>query len=258
MDIGKPFADIDLYNSALSNTLDDKLFFLEHLPESDYIFVDFGCADGILLRKLQSLGYNDLIGYDISKEMLEKAESNSTNIYYTSNWLDIVRALKNSNKKSVLILSSVIHEVYSYAVDIAEITDFWCKIKYTGFDYIVIRDMLPSKDIIRKSNPSDIQKILEKATVVQLIQFQKNFGSICNNKNLVHFLLKYRYTTNWNREVHENYFPIFKEDLLKRFYYSEIVYIEPFKVPFLESEIMKDFGIKLQDNTHLKVIFKNE
>ena len=35
-----------------------------------------------------------------------------------------------------------------------------------------------------------------------------------------------------------------------------INYIDHFILPFINNQIEKDFGIKLQDNTHLKLILK--
>ncbi|MGA1049083.1 MAG: hypothetical protein ACO3UU_13830, partial [Minisyncoccia bacterium] len=41
-----------------------------------------------------------------------------------------------------------------------------------------------------------------------LISFEKVWGSIFKDyRNFIHFLLKYRYTDNWEREVNENYLP---------------------------------------------------
>lgn len=47
MEIGAKFKNITSYNLKMTKSLEDKLFFVEKFPKNEnYIFVDFGCADG--------------------------------------------------------------------------------------------------------------------------------------------------------------------------------------------------------------------
>ena len=253
--IGKPFKSLDAYNNAMSQAIDDKLFFLNHLPQDDYLYVDFGCADGSLLNRLESLVTGTFIGYDLSEEMLHEAKLKNPNMFFTNHWNDILEKMDTTSKKKVLILSSVIHEVYSYANSLQDITEFWQKVNYSGFDYVVVRDMIPSKSIDRPSNRWDALDVLFRCDPKQLEDFQNHFGSINQNKNLVHFLLKYRYTINWNREVNENYFPLYKEEFLTKFPSFKLGYIENFNVPFIVNKVKEDFNITLRDKTHIKAIF---
>lgn len=55
---------------------------------------------------------------------------------------------------------------------------------------------------------------------VILRSFEDVWGDVCdvrarkvNVKNLIHFLVKYRYVENWEREVQENYFPVSQDRL---------------------------------------------
>ena len=190
------------------------------------------------------------------------------NIVFTSYWKDVQKELKKSNNKKVLILSSVIHEVYSYGEIPKDIDIFWDRVLKTGFDYICIRDMMPSRDIVSKT-PLDIYNALnqDKNHVLnegQLAEFEKIHGSIQSMKHAVHFLLKYRWKVNWNREVNEDYFPIYVEDLigtlsLKKYFCDagtyKIDYLERFQVPYLMECIKNDFGITFEDFTHVKAIF---
>ena len=276
--LGVPFKNLSLYNASMRKGLEDKLFFLEYLPEDNYTFVDFGCADGSVLGALCAMypnkkGLNTYIGYDISFDMIALAKTNFSgdideNIVFTSYWKDVQKELKKSNNKKVLILSSVIHEVYSYGEIPKDIDIFWDRDLKTGFDYICIRDMMPSRDIVRKT-PIDIYNALnqDKNYVLnegQLAEFEKIHGSIQSMKQAVHFLLKYRWKVNWNREVNENYFPIYVEDLigtlsLKKYFCDagtyKIDYLERFQVPYLMECIKNDFGITFEDFTHIKAIF---
>ena len=84
-------------------------------------------------------------------------------------------------------------------------------------------------------------------------------GSIGINKNLIHYLLKYRYTENWDRELNENYLPISKEKLLSLIPKNyEVIFYEHYALPFLKEKVREDFGIILKDKTHIKLILKRK
>lgn len=176
---------------------------------------------------------------------------------------------RSQNDVLILIFNSVIHEIYSYG-GIREAKYFKSLFNDAIFDYIVIRDMIPSENINRLSDDDDMNKvhywvqnhvsITGKPFTDLLKEFEKFWGSIDNNKSLVHFLLKYRYDDNWQREVAENYFPMYRKDLLSLInpLQQEIVYQEHFILPYIKQTIQKDFDITLRDNTHFKIIIKNK
>jgi SAM-dependent methyltransferase len=266
-EIGKTFANVNYYNKEMQKGMEDKLFFLDRLPKNDnYVFVDFGCADGTMINALASIFDSEkpsnktYIGYDISETMIDIAKTNyhgpaNADVIFTTNWADVEKKF-NPYRKTVLILSSVIHEVYSYANDENDITTFWNRVLNTGFDYIIIRDMCPSEDIDRKSVGWIEQRIRQLADRDMLNDFENEWGSISNNRNLIHFLLKYRWKVNWNREVHENYFPISTNLLVQQFNDGfNIYYFERFRLPWWEQCWKKDFDIKINDYTHVKAIF---
>ena len=281
-EIGVNFNNLTFYNEQMRKSMEDKLFFLKQLPaEDNYVFVDFGCADGTMLNILSDmLEHNrhkySYIGYDISDTMINLAKANfhgdaDTDIHYFTNWEDVEKQLKTyitpgtyyEQKKYVLILSSVIHEVYSYS-DMKQILEFWHHVTNTNFDYIVVRDMCPTKDIDRPTDEFMLHTlnnmIRDREPYNKLINdFEAIHGSIENNKNFIHFLLKYRYQINWEREVKENYFPIYVEDLLTAITGEEkyrIMYMKRFIVPFIKKQIYNDFRVDVRDFTHIKAIFK--
>ena len=279
MEIGPNFKNILSYNENMAKGMEDKLFFLNELPKNqEYTFVDFGCADGTLINYLVSI-YNNYytntyIGYDISDTMIELAKTNfnggAKDVNFTSDWKDVVKNLSEQPiyRKKVLILSSVIHEVYSYAADQDDIITFWRRVVDSGFDYICIRDMMCSEDLDRPTDPSIIQSMSDiyndiynrsNQLIKQKEEFNKHWGSFDNMKNVVHFLLKYRWVVNWERELNENYFPITIDDMMENiieFGTYNLVYFKRFRVPFLDKCFKDDFNITLDDYTHIKAIFE--
>ena len=268
-EVGKKFKNIEFYNDQMRKPMEDKMFFIKHIPNDAYTFVDFGCADGTMLNCLCDV-YGDeyknhtFIGYDISECMINIAKSNfhgkiDTDINFYNNWAEVVEKLKGDEKKKVLILSSVIHEIYSYGTN-ASIVQFWADTVLSDlFDYIVIRDMCPSVDINRKSTEKLINAIYNAEPFnEQLVSFEERWGTILDNKNAIHFLLKYRYKINWEREVNENYFPITVEDLLTTITFKgpyTTMYLNRFTVPFIQEQVKNDFGVEIPDFTHIKAIF---
>lgn len=111
-------ADLKQYNSAMSKAMEEKLFFLNEVPELDFI-LDFGCADGAIIERLLKEYPNAVfVGYDNNPDMIEIARerlkaydnvvitsSSSTLDYYCHTYV---------SDRSACLLSSVLHEVYSY------------------------------------------------------------------------------------------------------------------------------------------------
>lgn len=276
MEIGIDFKNIISYNENMAKGLADKLFFLEKIhfnPEKYYLFVDFGCADGVLIDAMYNILTEkniaaSFIGYDISETMIELAKTKfnhyTNTVRFTSSWDEVEESVKKyTNMESVLILSSVIHEVYSYAENNSDIDLFWERVLTTGFKYVCVRDMMCGKDINRKPDIELIQKINDSIGFATSLSRQRNefsniWGSISdNNKQLIHFLLKYRWTINWDREVHENYFPIYVDEFLRAFSDKyNISFLERFRVPFLEQCWRDTFGIEIEDYTHIKTVFE--
>jgi len=274
-EIGKDFKNLGSYNLEMSKGMEDKLFFLNKLPKSEtgYCFVDFGCADGAMINALTSICNIEkdfFIGYDISETMINLARSNyhgpsKAAVRFYSDWRSIFPGVLGQPQKTVLILSSVIHEVYSYGTE-ESIKEFWDQVTNSTFDYIVIRDMCPSNTL---TNDKEISHELHDKLIYnhgsgydyQIKTFEEKFGSLWYERNMYHFLLKYRWKVNWERECNENYFPINYQDILENmkhtpaYYKYDLNYFERFRVPFLDKCIKEDIDIELDQYTHIKAIF---
>lgn len=244
------------YNNSMSKSVLDKMFFLDKIPD-DVVIIDWGCADGSLLKEvIRFFPDNEYLGYDIDERMVTLAEEKvDVKVYNQTSSLIRDVEQKYKDKTVVVNLSSVIHEVYSYR-NVEEIDDFWF-IVFKIADVVVIRDMIFEQSMDRASNPNDVKKIRSKSDRRYLQDFESIEGSIKNNKNLIHYLMKYRYKDNWEREVRENYFPLSRErlDMLIPDNFM-IRYETMFALPYTQRVVERDFGIEIKDNTHLKMILE--
>ena len=249
------------YADGMAKSIDDKLFFVNNIDFD--VIVDFGCANGIFLSKIQTIKPNvKIIGYDLDNVMLSKARVVlGENALLTDSWDKVVEELGNY-ESPLLNLSSVIHEVYSYSHS-SVIKKFWEKQVFNGdFKWITIRDMIPSTDIHKneiENFKKDVRKVRKRANKFYLNDFEKRWGSIDDNyRTFCHFLLKYRYIDNWEREVNENYLPVSLETVKTKIPSSyTIEYEQDFIVPFIKERVGKDFGVKITHSTHVKLILKN-
>ncbi len=237
-------SDLNIYNKRMSAGMADKLFFVDLVNDIGTI-VDFGCANGELLRLVPERW--NKIGIDNNAEMIAAAKENCPTAEYVTSFDEV-----KLNGITMLNLSSVIHEVYSYLTP-AEVKDFWNHVFNSGYDYIAIRDMMVS-DVTNRHWDIDGA---EKAKRHQLFRdFHKSFpGS--RERDLIHFLLKYRYVENWDRESKENYLPITLEELKRLIPDNyEIIYENHYALKWTKNKAYEDFGYEIKDNTHIKLILK--
>jgi hypothetical protein len=283
-DIG--ISDVKSYNDAMAKSLLDKLFFLNDdikYGNGKVILIDFGCANDKMLNAINTkidgrlnLGINNvvkMIGYDLDPEMVKMAEVENQKFSdvteFTTRWKAIEKWLRkyNPNKEytTIVSLSSVLHEVYSYAKSPAVIEQFWKDITSDLFDYIVIRDMaVPEYATAQESDINDVKKIeawvAKQGMDKYLSEFERNFGSIEILKNMLHYLLKYTYTENWEREVRENYLPISSDKIKSKLVSAgfKIVSWQEYPLTYIARKVLTDFKIKFDVPTHLKLIATNK
>lgn len=257
----KPISNYDQYIAGMNTTMSDKLFFTDSINYD--VIVDFGCADGTFLQSLSRKNPNvKIVGYDLDSTMLGIARKKlGKNAILTDNWDEATSAV-TGYKNPLLNLSSVIHEVYSYS-NSNTIKYFWDKQVFGGdFKYISIRDMIPSVTLTRNeinNYKDDARKVRQKADKKYLLSFEERWGSINENyRAFIHFLLKYKYTDNWDREVNENYLPVTLETIKSKIPSNyKIVMEEDFVLPYLKEQVKKDFGVELTHSTHTKLIIRN-
>ena len=248
--------NLSKYNESMRLSMFDKAFFLDKTDAK--VFVDFGCADGTLFKFLKDMmPENDYIGYDVNPEMIKIANEAGYPIFFTADWDEALRKrdeIKNGRKTAV-VLSSIIHEIYSY-LSTDEIKEFWDKIWNSGFDYVIIRDMMVSRTTGRPSDVIQVAKVRQKHKYPHQIQeHEAEWGTLEGQWSLLQFLLTYRYQENWAREVRENYFPVNLEDFLHKIPNTyTIKVIDHFVLPYIRDSIKRDFDIDVVDRTHIKLV----
>lgn len=240
--------NINIYNQEMAKAIEDKLWFKGVLDLSIFkgaqVF-DLGCADGELIRHLAPMyPENQFIGLDTSEEMIKLARRKQM---FPNESYKIGNSIKLSNPR-FLIMSSVFHEILAYQAK----RDY---LELINPDYILFRDMMVSESTCRFSRAEDVEKAMKHDLAPSFVE---QWGDLTIQKKLIHFLLKYRFRENWDREVKENYLPINMEELESYFPGYNVIYKKHYTLPFVHGQVMKDFGIDLKDNTHVNVIFKRK
>jgi hypothetical protein len=256
--------DTDTYNREMRKSLIDKVFYLDKVDDAS-VFVDYGCADGAVLKFASSIiPEATYYGYDLSQDMINIARKGveDINIAFTADIHNLKSWIKDQKrdkgKKICISLMSLIHEVYQYGPD--SVKSFWEFVFDRDlFDYVAIRDMCVSKTTSRPSDYISVSKIRMAYDKNMLAQWEATWGSLNDNWSLTHFLLTYRYVDSWDRELHENYLPLCLEDLMALIPKGwGPTYLEHYTLPFIRQKVLEDFSMDLQDRTHVKLILKNK
>jgi SAM-dependent methyltransferase len=249
-------SNYEVYLKGMRRGLYDKLFFIDKVGTDIQTIVDFGSADGYLSDIMANIFDCKVYGYDIDPKMIEIAKQNYTNpnLIFTDSFTDVPEQV------DIIYASSLLHEVYSYGSP-DSIEKFWVQLFEKSPRYVVIRDMIGDATMDRPSDRDDVRKVYrwakEKHRERYLKEFELKVGSISNNKNLIHFLLKHSYIDNWDREVRENYFPITLQDLYASISNDyDILYEDHNNIVHLTQIWEKEFDIDVKDKTHIKLILK--
>lgn len=249
--------NMNIYTEKLSRTLYDKLFFVDKLPGHVDAIVDFGCADGALIKAAKTfLPDVDFYGYDTNDEMLCRCVDNNVPAILFDTWSEWEQVHREKYSCPAILLSSVIHEVYHYKSHLSEIELFWNRVM--SFPFIIVRDMfLP--DVSRLEFCTHSRRIRE-ADPESYWDFQKQWGDSSTKAAMIHYLLKWPHRgtqfSNWKREVSENYLPISWEELNEKFYVecAATVYEEHRTLPYLRELWKNELGVTINTPTHGKLI----
>ena len=250
------------YINSMSITLYDKCWWIDKIPDFIDTVVDFGCAGGDLAFMIDRIMPNRFlyVGVDNSPIMLDMAKHNFDLAGKKVLLFDNLKtaASRVDRSSSILILNSVIHEIFTY-LDADESDELFNLIFHSGFRYIAIRDMHKFHQNFNWTLNHLIDDYIERIKShpkygikwAQFIQYYEAENSCCA---LNEFVLKYRYDANWARESKEIYlWPWI--DLIYR-YGTEyrIDFENDFYIPFIKNKIKEDFGFDYPRNTHKKLL----
>lgn len=234
----------EIYLTKMSKTFFDKAWFMSNLPENVYCIIDFGCADGSFMQFLNvNCPHMTYIGIDNDPKFQDMTRKLGFEC-----WSSFDELMKNSKvtfsrEKTCVVLSSVLHEIYSYGKE----KEFWEGLKTFDPKYIAIRDMMftPVELELHFSN-------LEYEKIVNLFkwyykdqwdEFYKNWKDQSKIQQVIHFMLKYIYDENWSRQVKENYLSLTIRDLnfcIKNLGYT-VDFDSYYKLPYLVNRWKNDF-----------------
>ena len=264
-------SNFGIYLKRMAATLKDKCWWVDRLPPNIDTVVDYGCAQGDLAAYLERNhpGRFRYIGIDNSPAMLALVEQHRDRLFGAmpvafyptisgiADRCDVGRA--------VLVLNSVLHEVFSYlsAPEQAALLD---GLYGSGFRFIAIRDMfMPRLDPL----PFDVDAALRAIKKSPFAELWEDYSACLDAADrdpcwsstplrVSEFLLKYTYTDNWSREKLETYFWDWLQltDEARRKGGYEVIADIPFHIPFLRQQIRADFGINLPIDTHRKVLLR--
>jgi len=242
--------DYNRYCDSRAKSLEEKLFFLDKLPDEVTVLADFGCADGKLLKtaQLNHPQFQSLIGYDHDKEMLRLASDFGGSELTDSYGMLAARLHRyhRQGRQSCLVMSSVIHEVVSQGVPWPTL---WKAIVDLGCTYVAIRDMAVSEDTANKAAPK---------LGPELNHWHAHY-SIQSMSDYLQVILKARYPENMAREMEEDYFPVSAEAMLNTCTVGtgyKLRHFEHAPLPFLMREWMLQYKQSIKDPTHIKMLLK--
>lgn len=253
------------YNLALRQSLGSKLFFVQHLPVSEFdLVLDYGCADGALLKALSRIVPEDclLLGIDSDPQQLKAARQLFVEgDGFHTDWevADGYLGDQAGTGRSLLVLSSVLHEIASTG----SIEQFWVEVEARGFDYIAIRDMAVPASYHKLPTPADWLHALaySEPDMSRIQDHAFRWGDLGSLASFVHFLLKQPYRADWAREHSENYLARSAEELTELLTLGpyRLVHSEPTITPHFKGRVWNELGIDLAGiTTHIEIILEHE
>ena len=242
----------DIYNSRMLRSAYDKLGFVDKVFDVDLV-VDFGCADGAITQMIKMfMPEATVVGYDKFQTGQEKE-----GVLFCNNFDELKKLVENA-KRPLLVMNSVVHEILNYE---KEPILFLKELFSLNFKYIWIRDLK-----IWNFGDVDYNLIdtLREKYPEQVKDFEEIYGALDGEwepRNLLHFLLKFRYKENWEHEVQEDYTLFDKHylqitEMLEENY--NFLIDEDYVLPYVAEINKKEFGIDIETLgwTHFKGLWE--
>ena len=258
--------DLDIYTTEMSKSIWDKAFFMDKIPGVKCV-IDFGCADGAMIRYLAPL-FPDIyfIGYDINNELIRRGQNTApfySNVQFYckhphSSLAAFISFTKDKFKPDEICInfSSVLHEVYSSTGGIADIQSL---IKELQPRYITIRDMYCDEHLqFTIPTYKDVWGPLPSGPTRQ---FEQTFGPLTDWHGMTHFLMKLQWLDNgWDEEMEENYYSWTIEKFLDDIGGGYVPGFEcRYQLPYLSEKWKNEYGWYNPDiHTHAQFILRRD
>lgn len=259
--------DLDIYTTEMSKSIWDKAFFMDKIIGTKCV-IDFGCADGAMIRYLSGL-FPDMmfIGFDISSELISRAQItppfNANLIYFNGGFWetgedDLVEYVKEHYKSEEICInfSSVLHEVYSSTGGIEVIQRFIRDLKPR---YITIRDMYCDEYL--PIPPAIFRQMFDTVDKKAYSAYVKIFGVPVYWRDLNHLLMKLRWKDNgYEEELKEDYFSWgidqFNKDIGNNY---NTIFDCYYQLPYLGEKWKQEYGWYNPDaHTHAQFILRRD
>jgi hypothetical protein len=247
--------DLDAYNESLAKSLEDKRWFLPHVRKDIGLWVDFGCADGTLLRSLPD-GVLKL-AYDIDPRQVQRAIQKG--LAGTWEWANVEEAVRQAKRRGLKVgihFSSVLDEVKGLTKLVEEVNAL-------KPDAIVIRQHAVDQWAQWKDAPKEwLSAILHVTHPTDLLDFVERYGYVETRKQALQFFLKAPYlgTVDYKRELESDYLGIDAQDYLTMFgAMYRVAYSRHDKGNgYIQRFAYTKFGVYLPDNTHVKIVLERK
>lgn len=267
--------NLDTYASEMAKSVWDKAFFMDKIPGAKCI-IDFGCADGAMIRMLAPFFPNTTFyGYDINDELIIEAwrklkspadkdtfffhkERSYPNRHDSFEDMIAIATQYYQPDEVCINLSSVLHEVFSSSPSGKKTIQHL--VEKLQPKYITIRDMYwHATSGVNRLRCSENQ-IRKQAEEKYLNDYETTFGFIHSPRSITHFLMKYQWKNNgWNDEMKENYFSYTMDDFLDimcRWQYTT-VFESHYQLPYLTEKWKKEYGFFVPEaHTHAQFILR--
>ena len=242
--------DLDIYTTEMSKSIWDKAFFMDKIPGAKCV-IDFGCADGAMIRYLSGL-FPDImfIGYDCVKELIDLAQGtppfNANLRYYLGGTLRsgnevLIEYVRNHYKPEEICLnfSSVLHEVYSSTGGLHVIQQF---VRVLKPKYITIRDMYCDEPGLSFTS-EEFWRIWGPLNARASNAFVNKYGEPKDWRDLTHLMMKIQWKDNgYDDELEEDYYSWdihrFLDDIKADY---AIAFECRYQLPYLSEKWKKEF-----------------
>lgn len=231
--------DNNVYLSRMRRTFVDKAWFMQSIPSDVKTIVDFGSADNsfidFLKRDYPEYRYvgieNNPHFLKISKERGQECHASLT---------EFMKSGSYDGDSTLLVLNSVLHEVYSYGFA----DTFWNEVMAFKPKYIAIRDMHAGDcGQYGSREMAEFESVACSDMNSHYVDFRRKWGRAYDGYTAIHFMLKYFYDENWERECDENYLPLSYRDLNRQIRMAgyDIEFEGFYALPYLRTKWKRDF-----------------